>query len=100
MGGEWPRAPSPANDWPALHILDYVRVARLMTHSLGALVVEAAEGARVTVKRLAVSNKGWDLTPLGAGAEAPDWVRIRGFTCARHEARMLTFGPGEHVVEE
>jgi len=28
LGGEWPRPPSNLTEWPAYHIVDYVRVAR------------------------------------------------------------------------
>jgi UDP-sugar pyrophosphorylase len=80
-------------------------------HSLhldGALWITAAPGARVIVKRLSVTNAGWDLAPLPAGgsgagaAEAvPDSIRIRGFTQARGERRVVEFtAAGEHVVEE
>ncbi len=43
----------------------------------GALVVRAAPGARVTVGRLTVDNKGWSWQPLEDGEAAPEEERIR-----------------------
>lgn len=67
----------------------------------GALIITAVPGANVTVRRLRVANAGWPIVPLAPGASSPDWVRIRGFTVHRTEARTLKFDtPGDFVVDE
>ena len=77
---------------------------RVVFHALqldGALEIVACEGARVAVKSLRVANAGLAFEPLGEGAAAPDWQKIRGFTVARKEMRTLRFdAPGEYEVAE
>ena len=71
----------------------------------GALTVRAAPGARVTIRRLRVRNKGRAPRELSA-AELADLrtaeaCRIRGFTFDETEVREIAFDePGEHVVDE
>lgn len=71
----------------------------------GALKVRAAPGARVTIRRLRVTNKGYVRRELSAselsdGATA-EVCRIRGFAYDEVEVREITFDePGEHVVDE
>jgi UDP-sugar pyrophosphorylase len=76
----------------------------VVVHSLaldGALVVRAVPGAHVTIKRLAVRNVGWALTPLVPGEAVPDSLKIRGFKLVKHEARELIFDqPGDFSVDE
>lgn len=67
----------------------------------GALVIRAAPGARVIVRRLVVRNAGWSFVPLAAGADAPPELRMRAYRLEKTETRVLEFGePGEHVVGE
>ena len=71
----------------------------------GALRVVALPGARVTIKRLKVSNKGCELVELSAAQLAddatPETLKIRGYTYEVREVRELRFEqPGDHVVEE
>jgi len=71
----------------------------------GALKVRAAPGARVTILRLRVHNRGCAPRELSA-AELADGAtaevcRIRGFTYDEVEVREMNFNePGEHVVDE
>jgi UDP-sugar pyrophosphorylase len=69
----------------------------------GTLVIRAAPGARVHVKRARAHNAGWALRPLTdeEAAAAPDHVRIRGFTLEKSADRTLTFdAPGDYVVDD
>lgn len=62
----------------------------------GALVVKACAGAKVTVKGLKVSNKGWTYTPASGGDEID---ALRGFVVQKNETETLVFDkPGEYVV--
>ena len=65
----------------------------------GALEVRACEGARVTVRGLAVKNAGVAFEPLEPGADVPDWKKIRGFHVVRKDVRVVTFDkPGDYVL--
>lgn len=70
----------------------------------GTLVIRAAAGARVHVKRAVAHNAGWALRPLSAeeAAAAPEHVRIRGFQLVKTgDARTLEFNtPGDYVVDD
>jgi len=69
----------------------------------GALVVCACEGAKVTLKSLAVKNKGWEWKHLeGEGeAAASEEEKMRGFRVVKHETRLIEFKePGEYVIEK
>ena len=69
----------------------------------GALVIRAAPGARVRVRRAVVRNAGWRIAPLSPeeAAAAPEAVRIRGFRIHKLATRELVFdAPGEHVVDD
>jgi len=62
----------------------------------GALVVKACAGAKVTVKGLKVSNKGWTYKPASGGDEID---ALRGFVVEKNETETLVFDkPGEYVV--
>jgi UDP-sugar pyrophosphorylase len=62
----------------------------------GALVVKACAGAKVTVKGLKVSNKGWTYLPASGGDEID---ALRGFVVEKNETETLVFDkPGEYVV--
>ena len=67
----------------------------------GALIVRALEGAKVVIKKLKVDNKGWEFEDLPADTEHPEILRIRGYSLAKREQRVIEFKEsGEFVVEE
>eukprot|EP01062_Namystynia_karyoxenos_P018910 TRINITY_DN17055_c0_g1_i1.p1 TRINITY_DN17055_c0_g1~~TRINITY_DN17055_c0_g1_i1.p1 ORF type:complete len:697 (+),score=202.60 TRINITY_DN17055_c0_g1_i1:92-2092(+) len=75
-----------------------VRLERLSLN--GALIIEACEGAHVTVDELMVRNEGWPLVPLAEDEEAPAALRIRGYRTDRSDgALVLRFPtPGTYQV--
>ena len=63
------------------------------------LVVKACEGAKVTVKGK-FGNGGFELVELGADADVPEFLKIRGYTFENRGAQIFEFTePGEYVVE-
>lgn len=63
----------------------------------GALVIEAVEGAHVTVRGLTVENRGWQAVAAPAGT--PEAIAIRGFVFERRETETLRFTEaGDYVV--
>eukprot|EP00667_Euglena_gracilis_P004136 EG_transcript_4151 len=67
----------------------------------GALVLRAAPGCRVTVRRLTVANAGLAFVPLAEGAAVPDHARLRGYALARAAvAEVVVEEPGEYVLDE
>jgi UDP-sugar pyrophosphorylase len=65
----------------------------------GALVINACDGAQVTVDGLTVKNKGWEFQELADDADVPETVSIRGYTMAKHEtAEYFIDKPGKYVI--
>lgn len=69
----------------------------------GALVIEAVEGASVTV-RASVKNRGWQVQKLedddSNTGSASEQEKLRGFRIVRHEERRVVFDlPGDYLVE-
>eukprot|EP00545_Synedropsis_sp_CCMP1620_P009265 CAMPEP_0119009560 /NCGR_PEP_ID=MMETSP1176-20130426/4452_1 /TAXON_ID=265551 /ORGANISM="Synedropsis recta cf, Strain CCMP1620" /LENGTH=686 /DNA_ID=CAMNT_0006962097 /DNA_START=118 /DNA_END=2178 /DNA_ORIENTATION=+ len=63
----------------------------------GALVINACDGAQVTVDGLKVSNKGWVFEEVGD--DVPETVSIRGYTMAKHEtAEYVIDKPGKYTI--
>jgi UDP-sugar pyrophosphorylase len=63
------------------------------------LVVKACEGAKVTVKGK-FENNGFELVELGADADVPEYLKIRGYRFENRGATIHEFTePGEYVVE-
>ena len=66
----------------------------------GALVVQACDGANVTIEGR-ISNKGWEWQELEDGKEYPEEVTIRGYTKVEHEtARFIIEEPGEYSIQD
>merc|ERR1711957_457619 len=66
----------------------------------GALVIKAAPGCHINIKRLNVVNRGWLLEPIPEDCQ-DEIAKIRGFTINRFEARELIFDePGDHTILE
>jgi UDP-sugar pyrophosphorylase len=64
-----------------------------------ALVVKACEGAKVTVKGK-FENDGFELVELGADADVPEYLKIRGYKFENRGAEIHEFTePGEYTVE-
>ena len=66
----------------------------------GTLVINAAPGATVVIRRLTVINRGWQAVPLEEGADADEVAKVRGYTLARTEQCVLNFDQGDHIVNE
>jgi len=69
----------------------------------GALEIRAAKGAKVTVRRLRVSNAGYTLhEPSSEALESmAEVTRLRGYEYKRGQVHVLAFDePCEHVVDE
>ena len=71
----------------------------------GALRIIATPGARVTITRLRVVNKGWRLRELCEEETAlnatPEVLRLRGYALEVDEERVLRFEhPGNYVINE
>ena len=66
----------------------------------GALSIDAAAGAHVTVRGLEVENAGWQIDPLGpeAAGGADEVAALRGFSIHRVEGRAERFDSGEHLL--
>ncbi|WP_372796716.1 UTP--glucose-1-phosphate uridylyltransferase [Pontiella sp.] len=63
------------------------------------LVVKACDGAKVTVKGT-FANEGFELVELGADADVPEYLKIRGYTFENRGAQTFEFtDPGEYTVE-
>ena len=66
----------------------------------GTLLIKAAKGVKVAVKKLKVQNKGWEWRTLDNEVEASEEEKMRGFTVVKHETRTIEFStPGEYVVD-
>ncbi len=66
-----------------------------------ALVVKAADGAKVTAKNLKVENDGFELVPLTAdeqnSATTPEYLRLRGYRMVNRGAHIAVFKePGDY----
>ena len=66
-----------------------------------ALVIKAADGAKVTAKNLKVENAGFELVPLTAdeqnSAATPEYLRLRGYRIVNRDAKVCEFTkPGEY----
>lgn len=67
----------------------------------GALVIHAGDESHITVKGLQVKNKGWEFLELGDGTDAPETVRIRGYTMAKKETLEYHITePGRFTINE
>uniref|UniRef100_A0A7S0Q906 UTP-monosaccharide-1-phosphate uridylyltransferase n=1 Tax=Coccolithus braarudii TaxID=221442 RepID=A0A7S0Q906_9EUKA len=67
----------------------------------GALVISLCPGAKVTLKSLKASNRGWSFAPLREAEEASEALKIRGYTLHKDGQRELRFDkPGEFVVDD
>ncbi|VGO15366.1 putative uridylyltransferase [Pontiella desulfatans] len=63
------------------------------------LVVKACEGAKVTVKGK-FENEGFELVELGADADVPEYLKIRGYRFENRGAAIFEFDePGEYTVQ-
>jgi UDP-sugar pyrophosphorylase len=63
------------------------------------LVVKACDGAKVTVKGK-FENDGFELVELGADADVPEYLKIRGYKFENRGAAIYEFAePGEYTVE-
>mmetsp|Transcript_66535 Transcript_66535/g.138695 ORF Transcript_66535/g.138695 Transcript_66535/m.138695 type:complete len:666 (-) Transcript_66535:380-2377(-) len=64
----------------------------------GALVIRAAPGAKVVVKKLSVANEGW--TMVADEGASDDMVQMRGYTVHKAKTEELVFNhPGDFVVD-
>lgn len=66
-----------------------------------ALVIKAADGAKVTAKDLKVKNDGFELVPLTADEQAsavtPEYLKLRGYRIENRAAKVCEFDqPGEY----
>ncbi|WP_372806873.1 UTP--glucose-1-phosphate uridylyltransferase [Pontiella sp.] len=63
------------------------------------LVVKACAGAKVTVKGR-FENAGFELVELGADADVPEYLKIRGYRFENRGAAIYEFTePGEYTIE-
>lgn len=66
----------------------------------GTLIIRAAPGARVIIRRYALTNPGWELSPVGED-DTDEVNRIRGFRVLARGSDILEFKePGEHIVDQ
>lgn len=68
-----------------------------------ALVIKAADGAKVAVKNLTVENAGFELIKLSAeeqnSSAAPEYLRLRGFRIVNRGAAVYEFtSPGRYSL--
>ncbi len=76
-----------------------VRLENVELSGKTGLVVKACEGAKVTVKGR-FENDGFELVELGADAEVPEYLKIRGYKFENRGAQVFEFTePGEYTVE-
>ena len=67
----------------------------------GTLVVTCVPGAKVTLKKVRVSNSGWSFVSLGWSGKAEEALMIRGYQLSQSAQRELNFEkPGEYVLED
>jgi len=68
-------------------------------HLDGALIVKADPGCHVEIEGLRVVNRGFELCEIPEGAVVDETVRIRGYTCQKHEAMEFTVTePGRYHI--
>lgn len=67
----------------------------------GCLVIRMCHGARVTLRRVRVSNAGWSFKEITDGSSADEALAIRGYAPKQHAQRELVFDrPGEYVIDD
>mmetsp|Transcript_38416 Transcript_38416/g.43856 ORF Transcript_38416/g.43856 Transcript_38416/m.43856 type:complete len:680 (-) Transcript_38416:69-2108(-) len=65
----------------------------------GALVINACNGAEVTVDSLEVKNEGWQLTETPDGVDVPETVSIRGYTMKKLKTAEFNIKePGKYII--
>ncbi len=67
----------------------------------GSLVIRLCKGAKVTLRKVRVSNPGWSFKEFADGSSSDEALAIRGYEPDRKAQRELIFDhPGEYIIED